>query len=69
MPLPWACKGLRPTLATLMVLIFTGTNFCGFRTKSRKFVPAKCLDLSKLRKLIPTKFFFTKSDFSNFPSL
>ena len=35
---------------TLMVLIFAGTNFRGFRgfrTKSRKFVPAKCLDLSK----------------------
>ena len=54
---------LRPTLATLMVLIFTGTNFRGFRTKSRKFVPAKCLDLSKPRKLIPAKFFFKKSDF------
>ena len=38
-------------------------GFCGFRTKSRKFVPAKCLDLSKPRKLIPAKFFFKKSDF------
>ena len=38
---------LRSTLATLMVLIFMGTNFRGVRTKSRKFVPAKCLDLSK----------------------
>ena len=45
-----------------MVLIFVGTNFRGFRTKSRKFVPTKCLDLSKLRKLIPAKFFFKKLD-------
>ena len=49
-------------LTTLMVLIFAGTNFRGFRTKSRKFVPAKYLDLSKPRKLIPAKFFFKKSD-------
>ena len=42
-----------------------GTNFRGFGgfcTKSRKFVPAKCLDLSKPRKLIPARFFFKKSD-------
>ena len=48
-----------------MVLIFAGTNFRrirGFRTKSRKFVPAKYLDLSKPRKLVPAKFFFQKSD-------
>ena len=50
-------------LTTLMVLIFAGTNFRGFRTKSRKFVPAKCLDLSKPRKLIPANFFFKKLDF------
>ena len=51
---------------TLMVLIFADTNFHGFRKKSRQFVPAKCLDLSKPQKLIPAKFFFRKSDFSQF---
>ena len=38
-------------------------GFRGFRTKSRKFVPARCLDLSKPQKLIPAEFFFKKSDF------